>query len=423
VPDGFLSNNKTEYEFNIGSGLFRTIPQYIKEFSKNNNDELTPLELHTLDTWFALHPEKVCGVQKGGSGFSFPVKTIGTKQDIINAIDATLGSGNKLTYGTKSNKVSMADDDIDLKEELAITENIKKTIASYEEYFRTTTDSILSREYKEAKKMLASSKKQLDIQNKIILPYAEKLDKKTKQPDWLFIAEFPTGMQYTDTDVDRKYYIGFEKIAFVYNEPQYNWDKNDVSKTVGSPYRVQVESTNKKYAELIAELQNKFDLPLQSNTKPNELNLNNKPIKPKTNLNTQYFCCERFSDGAKKVLQPQGIKVILPQFENINFFAHKGIYVSDGIIKDEKYWSITEVKTGVSVVTGKYKITTKQAAIEKTIEIINYNGGEQGLIAAIEKPINNLCADNVVTPATKTNLSLYKYKAKALSIKLQLLQA
>ena len=251
VPDGFLSNNKTEYEFNIGSGLFRTIPQYIKEFSKNNNDELTPLELHTLDTWFALHPEKVCGVQKGGSGFSFPVKTIGTKQDIINAIDATL----------------------------------------------------------------------------------------------------------------------------------------------------------------------------QSNTKPNELNLNNKPIKPKTNLNTQYFCCERFSDGAKKVLQPQGIKVILPQFENINFFAHKGIYVSDGFIKDEKYWNITEVKTGVSVVTGKSKITTKQSAINKAIEIINENGGEQGLIAAIEKPINNLCADNVVTPATKTNLSLYKYKAKAISIKLKLLQA
>jgi hypothetical protein len=334
VPDGFFDKELRQNSYYFGelankAAILDSVEEFTeREQKKYSNNELTLLEVHTLDTWFALHPKKVCGVQKGGSGFSFPVKTIGTKQDIINAIDATLGSGNKLTYGTKSNKVSMADDDIDLKEELAITDNIKKTIAMYEEYFKTTTDSSLSREYKQNKKMLASAKKQLAIQNEIILPYANKLV-----------------------------------------------DKNE------------------------------------------------KAPAPKTNSNTQYFCCERFSDGAKKVLQPQGIKVILPQFENINFFAHKGIYVSDGFIKDEKYWSITEVKTGVSVVTSKYKITTKQAAIEKTIEIINYNGGEQGLIAAIEKPINNLCADNVVTPAPKTNLSLYKYKAKALSIKLKLLQA
>jgi hypothetical protein len=47
-----------------------------------------------------------------------------------------------------------------------------------------------------------------------------------------------------------------------------------VSKTVGSPYRVEVESTDKKYAELIADLQNKFDLPLQQKPTPsNKLTL------------------------------------------------------------------------------------------------------------------------------------------------------
>ncbi len=187
-PDRFLREGTTYYNFKLeqigqktgsktkNEGVFYwpSIEQRAKEIqSTNNQSPLTELEQHTYDTYFQLHPEKVCGTQQGGSGYSFPVRTIGSRADIEQAIDATLNK--KLVYGTKSNKVSISDKDIDLQEELIITENIKKTIAFYEEYFKTTTDSSLSREYKENKKMLASSKKQLAIQNEIILPYADKL--------------------------------------------------------------------------------------------------------------------------------------------------------------------------------------------------------------------------------------------------------
>lgn len=303
VPDGFFDKELSRNFYYFGelankAAILDSIEEFTeREQKKYSNDALTPLDLQTLDTWFALHPEKVCGVQKGGSGFSFPVKTIGTKQDIMDAIDATLNSGNKLTYGTKSNKVSMPNDDIDLKEELAITENIKKTITLYEEYFKTTTDSSLSSEYKQNKKMLASAKKQLAIQNEIILPYAEKLE-------------------------------------------------------------------------------------------------NNKPATQTLNK-LQYFCCERFNsyNEPRKVLQPHGIKVILEGYENFDFFAHKGIYVSqnNNLIKDEKYWSITEVKTGVSLVTGKFQMTTKKAAIEASINQLNKNGGKDGLQKALDNPQNNIC--------------------------------
>ena len=88
---------------------------------------------------------------------------------------------------------------------------------------------------------------------------------KNKQPDWLFIGVYPTGEQYADRTINER--GDFKKIAFVFNEPQYNWDNNDVTKATNS-YRVEVESNDKKYAELIADLQNKFDLPLQQKPAP-----------------------------------------------------------------------------------------------------------------------------------------------------------
>jgi hypothetical protein len=195
VPDNFLQ--KTEYEFNVGSGLYRTIPQFIKEFTKNDNSPLTQVELQTLDTWFVVNPEKICGVQKGGSGYSFPVKTIGTKQDIINAIDKTLSNG----------------------------------------------------------------KQRLPDKEKTI---------KSKQADWLFIGGYPTGEQYADRSIEVR--RDYKKIAFVFTEPQPIWDEKEVAKIKGY-YRVKVESNNEKYAELITELKNKYDLPLQQ-----------KPAQSKTNL-------------------------------------------------------------------------------------------------------------------------------------------
>lgn len=130
VPDNFLQ--KAEYEFNIGSGLYRTIPQFIKEFTKNDNSPLSQVELQTLDTWFVVNPEKICGVQKGGSGYSFPVKTIGTKQDIINAIDKTLSSGkNKLSPEDEYNNKTL-DELISIKKKLYSNVDIESPMSDDE---------------------------------------------------------------------------------------------------------------------------------------------------------------------------------------------------------------------------------------------------------------------------------------------------
>jgi hypothetical protein len=100
IPEKFLFNPEINYDVTIEHQQYKWIeagkeisfPLYISEYNNSSNEELTPLEIHTLDTFFDLYPKKVCGKQKGATGFSFPVETIGTKDDIINAINETLSS-------------------------------------------------------------------------------------------------------------------------------------------------------------------------------------------------------------------------------------------------------------------------------------------------------------------------------------------
>lgn len=108
IPDSFFRDaDQTHYNYKIEpTGTSSTsksksqkifwwpsIPIRINELMPTvDGSPLNPLEIHTLDTWFAMHPHKICGVQKGGSGFSFPVRTIGSKQDIIDTINKTLAT-------------------------------------------------------------------------------------------------------------------------------------------------------------------------------------------------------------------------------------------------------------------------------------------------------------------------------------------
>lgn len=50
------------------------------------NHPLTFTELTRYNTWFALHPEKVCGKEVITSSQEFPLSIQGTKKDIINTI-------------------------------------------------------------------------------------------------------------------------------------------------------------------------------------------------------------------------------------------------------------------------------------------------------------------------------------------------
>jgi hypothetical protein len=100
-----------------------------------------------------------------------------------------------ITYGTKANKVTVERKDIDLKEETAIRNQILKTIESAQNFLEEKSVSILSKEYKDAEKQLKSAKKQLEIQDEIIIPYAEKLSNEPTPIE----ANIPTSNKGTQT--------------------------------------------------------------------------------------------------------------------------------------------------------------------------------------------------------------------------------
>lgn len=100
TPDRFLQQNQTEYTFynqeNTHSYTIDTFANDLASLDKSNQP-LTDLELHTYDTYFKINPNKICGTQQGGTGYSFPVRTIGSIQDIVKTIDATLNTKPKTT--------------------------------------------------------------------------------------------------------------------------------------------------------------------------------------------------------------------------------------------------------------------------------------------------------------------------------------
>jgi hypothetical protein len=61
----------------------------IEQKAKSNAYPQTPLsftELCTFNTWFVLHPEKVCGLEKTTSSKEFPVTIQGDKSIILATI-------------------------------------------------------------------------------------------------------------------------------------------------------------------------------------------------------------------------------------------------------------------------------------------------------------------------------------------------
>ena len=61
----------------------------IEQKAKSKQYPQTPLsftELCTFNTWFVMHPEKLCGIEKTTSSKEFPVTIQGDKSQIISAI-------------------------------------------------------------------------------------------------------------------------------------------------------------------------------------------------------------------------------------------------------------------------------------------------------------------------------------------------
>jgi hypothetical protein len=54
----------------------------------NDNSPLTFLELCSWDTWFTMHPEKVCGKTVVMTSRSFPLAVKASKEDVIKTVSA-----------------------------------------------------------------------------------------------------------------------------------------------------------------------------------------------------------------------------------------------------------------------------------------------------------------------------------------------
>jgi hypothetical protein len=67
---------------------FDDILDYEYKLSFALNEPLTFSEITSFNTWFALHPEKVCGKEVITTSREFPISVKGTKEDIIRTIKA-----------------------------------------------------------------------------------------------------------------------------------------------------------------------------------------------------------------------------------------------------------------------------------------------------------------------------------------------
>lgn len=74
----------------------KELVEEVEKAQSFSNDPLTFTELMSFNTYFEMHPEKVCGQQQISSSRDFPVTIAGTKEDVEKAIDRTLGSKNNM---------------------------------------------------------------------------------------------------------------------------------------------------------------------------------------------------------------------------------------------------------------------------------------------------------------------------------------
>lgn len=68
---------------------FEELLDYEYKLTFSLNEPLTFTEITSFNTWFVMHPEKVCGKETITTSREFPVTVKGTKDDIIKAIRGT----------------------------------------------------------------------------------------------------------------------------------------------------------------------------------------------------------------------------------------------------------------------------------------------------------------------------------------------
>jgi len=66
------------------------------------NEPLTFTETTSFNTWFVLHPEKVCGKEVATTSVQFPISVKGTKEEIIRKIKAGINESTENSNSTQA---------------------------------------------------------------------------------------------------------------------------------------------------------------------------------------------------------------------------------------------------------------------------------------------------------------------------------
>jgi hypothetical protein len=69
------------------------------------NEPLTFTEITSFNTWFAMHPEKICGKEVVTTSVQFPISVKGTKENIINTIKEGLNESVQNNVQNEQNNV------------------------------------------------------------------------------------------------------------------------------------------------------------------------------------------------------------------------------------------------------------------------------------------------------------------------------
>lgn len=94
IKDGIVIANQDDNEEDLKLLRNGFIPELneksIKAISKDqSNKPLSFVELTSYSTWFAMHPEKICGEEIPTSSRDFPLKIKGTNDDVIKSIGSS----------------------------------------------------------------------------------------------------------------------------------------------------------------------------------------------------------------------------------------------------------------------------------------------------------------------------------------------
>jgi hypothetical protein len=72
----------------LQNGYFPDYQPSPSSHSSHNNSPLSFLELCNWDTWFTMHPEKVCGETVITTSRSFPLAVKASREDVIQTVSA-----------------------------------------------------------------------------------------------------------------------------------------------------------------------------------------------------------------------------------------------------------------------------------------------------------------------------------------------